>query len=62
MFNDSIHMTIELNPLECAILQTPEFFRLKNIKQLGKIRLKELYILLEIQRSNIVELQRTCIL
>ena len=36
LFNDSIHKTVVLKPVEVAIIQTPEFFRLKNIKQLGR--------------------------
>ena len=36
VFNDSIHGTIEVNSLESAIIDSPEFSRLKDIKQLGK--------------------------
>jgi hypothetical protein len=36
IFNDSIHGPIEVNSLESEIINTPEFFRLKAIKQLGK--------------------------
>ena len=36
IFNDSIHHTIEVNSLEKAIINTPEFFRLNDIKQLGE--------------------------
>ena len=43
IFNDSIHKTVELNPVEIAIIQTPEFFRLKNIKQLGMLEKYEMY-------------------
>ena len=35
MFNDSIHGPIEVNSLEQEIIDTQEFFRLKEIKQLG---------------------------
>ena len=35
-FNDPIHGTIELHPLLCKIIDTPEFHRLNDIKQLGK--------------------------
>ena len=38
MINDPIHGSIELSSLEKAIINTPEFFRLKDIKQLGKHR------------------------
>ena len=34
-FNDPIHGTIELHPLLCKIIDTPEFHRLNDIKQLG---------------------------
>ena len=35
LFNDSIHGSIEFNSLEMEIIDSPEFFRLKDIKQLG---------------------------
>ena len=35
-FNDPIHGTIELHPLLCKIIDTPEFHRLNDIKQLGE--------------------------
>ena len=37
IYNDPIHGSIQLNPLENAIVNTPEFYRLKEIKQLGKL-------------------------
>ena len=36
MLNDSIHGTIEISSLEAAIIDSLEFSRLKDIKQLGK--------------------------
>ncbi|KAM8842311.1 deoxynucleoside triphosphate triphosphohydrolase SAMHD1-like [Synchiropus picturatus] len=35
VFNDSIHGLVELHPLLVKIIDTPEFQRLRNIKQLG---------------------------
>ena len=35
LFNDSVHGSIEVNSLERAIIDTLEFSRLKDIKQLG---------------------------
>ncbi len=35
LFNDPIHGSILLNVLEDAIINTPEFYRLRDIKQLG---------------------------
>ncbi|KAM4562222.1 deoxynucleoside triphosphate triphosphohydrolase SAMHD1-like [Odontesthes bonariensis] len=35
LFNDSIHGNIELHPLLVKIIDTPQFQRLRNIKQLG---------------------------
>uniref|UniRef100_A0A3B1KBF5 HD/PDEase domain-containing protein n=1 Tax=Astyanax mexicanus TaxID=7994 RepID=A0A3B1KBF5_ASTMX len=35
VFNDSVHGHIEMHPLLVKIIDTPEFQRLKNIKQLG---------------------------
>ena len=35
LFQDSIHGTIELSPISVKIVDTPEFQRLRNIKQLG---------------------------
>ena len=35
VFNDPIHGHIELEPLLVKIINTPQFQRLKNIKQLG---------------------------
>ena len=35
IFNDPIHGFIKLHPLLVAIIHTPEFQRLKDIKQLG---------------------------
>lgn len=35
VFNDNIHGHIVLHPLCVAIIDTPEFQRLRNIKQLG---------------------------
>ncbi len=37
LINDPIHGQIELNSLEEAIINTREFFRLKDINQLGTI-------------------------
>ena len=37
VFNDSIHGHIEIHPLCVKIIDTPQFQRLRNIKQLGKI-------------------------
>ena len=37
IFNDPIHGTIELNPVLVAIIDTPEFQRLRNIKQTGAV-------------------------
>ena len=39
MFNDPIHGHIVLEPLLWKIIDTPEFQRLRNIKQLGMIDL-----------------------
>ena len=36
MFNDSIHGHIEVHPLCVEIIDTPQFQRLRDIKQLGK--------------------------
>ena len=36
LFNDPIHGHIELHPLLVKIIDTPEFQRLRNIKQLGE--------------------------
>ena len=36
MFNDPIHGHIEIHPLCVKIMDTPQFQRLRNIKQLGK--------------------------
>ena len=35
VFNDSIHGHVELHPLLVKIIDTPQFQRLRNIKQLG---------------------------
>lgn len=35
LFDDSIHGSIEVNSLEKEIIDSPEFSRLKDIKQLG---------------------------
>uniref|UniRef100_A0A673B5M9 HD domain-containing protein n=1 Tax=Sphaeramia orbicularis TaxID=375764 RepID=A0A673B5M9_9TELE len=35
VFNDPIHGHVELHPLLCKIIDTPQFQRLRNIKQLG---------------------------
>ncbi|TDG96858.1 hypothetical protein EPR50_G00234320 [Perca flavescens] len=35
VFNDPIHGTVELHPLLIKIIDTPQFQRLRNIKQLG---------------------------
>ena len=35
IFQDSVHGTIELSPTSIQIVDTPEFQRLRNIKQLG---------------------------
>ena len=37
LINDAIHGPIELNSLLTAILNTPEFQRLRYIKQLGNV-------------------------
>ena len=37
VFNDSIHGHIEVHPLCVKIIDTPQFQRLRNIKQLGEI-------------------------
>jgi len=37
IYNDSIHGSIQLNQLENAIVNTPEFYRLREIKQLGML-------------------------
>ena len=36
VFNDSIHGHIEVHPLCVEIIDTPQFQRLREIKQLGK--------------------------
>lgn len=36
VFNDSIHGHIEVHPLCVKIIDTPQFQRLRNIKQLGE--------------------------
>ena len=36
LINDAIHGPIELTSLAYKIINTPEFHRLKDIKQLGK--------------------------
>ena len=36
IYNDPIHGSIEVHPLVDKIINTPEFHRLKDIKQLGK--------------------------
>ena len=36
VFNDPIHGHIELHPLMVRIIDTPQFQRLRYIKQLGK--------------------------
>ena len=36
LINDAIHGSIELSPLQYQIMNTPEFHRLKNVKQLGQ--------------------------
>ena len=36
-FHDSIHGTIMLHPVLVAIIDTPQFQRLRDIKQLGKL-------------------------
>ena len=35
VFNDSVHGHIELHPLMVRIIDTPQFQRLRHIKQLG---------------------------
>uniref|UniRef100_A0A673B532 HD domain-containing protein n=1 Tax=Sphaeramia orbicularis TaxID=375764 RepID=A0A673B532_9TELE len=35
VFNDPVHGHVELHPLLCKIIDTPQFQRLRNIKQLG---------------------------
>ena len=35
LFNDPIHGSVEVNSLEKEIICTPEFSRLKDLKQLG---------------------------
>ena len=35
LINDAIHGSIELSPLLYQIINTPEFHRLKDVKQLG---------------------------
>ncbi|XP_028427160.1 deoxynucleoside triphosphate triphosphohydrolase SAMHD1 [Perca flavescens] len=37
VFNDPIHGTVELHPLLIKIIDTPQFQRLRNIKQLGGV-------------------------
>lgn len=39
LFNDPIHGPIVLHPLLVKIIDTPEFQRLRYIKQLGKLNL-----------------------
>ena len=36
VFNDPIHGSIELDPLLVKIIDTPQFQRLRKIKQLGE--------------------------
>ena len=42
VFNDSIHGHIEVHPLCVKIIDTPQFQRLRNIKQLGEVSLLNL--------------------
>ena len=37
LINDAIHGSIELSPLLYQIINTPEFHRLKDVRQLGQI-------------------------
>jgi len=39
VFNDPIHGHIELHPLMVRIIDTPQFQRLRHIKQIGNLRL-----------------------
>ena len=43
VFNDSIHGHIEVHPLCVKIIDTPQFQRLRNIKQLGEIVILSMY-------------------
>ncbi len=45
LINDPIHGPIELNSLEKEIIDTPELFRLKDIKQLGTYTIIASYII-----------------
>lgn len=37
LINDAIHGPIELSPLLYQIINTPEFHRLKDLRQLGRL-------------------------
>ena len=46
IFQDSVHGPISLDPLLVAIIDTPQFQRLRDIKQLGKMMLWSFLIIL----------------
>ena len=48
VFNDSIHGHIEVHPLCVEIIDTPQFQRLREIKQLGKSSLPPGWHILQI--------------
>jgi hypothetical protein len=46
LINDAIHGPIELSPLLYQIINTPEFHRLKDLRQLGRFIIQCMQLLL----------------
>ena len=56
VFEDPVHGAIELHPLLVRIVDTPEFQRLRDIKQLGKN--KQVYVLSQLRTLSSSETGR----